>query len=180
MWSFEKQKVVPDIVTLGKPIGNGHPLAAVVTSREIADAFNNGMEYFNTFASNPVSCAIGISVLEVIEEEALQTNAQAIGNYLMQELKKIQPHCAFIGDVRGTGFYIGVEFVQDLQSKKPAADKVDKVVQLLRHKKILLSTDGPDHNVLKIKPPMVFDKSHADLFLSSLIASLKELNYWIE
>jgi len=180
MWSFEKQDVVPDIVTLGKPIGNGHPLAAVVTSREIADAFNNGMEYFNTFASNPVSCAIGLSVLEVIEEEGLQNNAQIIGNYLMQELKKIQPHCAFIGDVRGTGFYIGVEFVQDLHSKEPAADKVDNVVQLLRHKKLLLSTDGPAHNVLKIKPPMVFDKSHADLFLSSFKESIKELGYWIE
>lgn len=180
MWSFEKQNVVPDIVTLGKPIGNGHPMAAVVTSRKIADAFNNGMEYFNTFGSNPVSCAIGLSVLEVIEEEELQANALEIGNYMMQELEKIQPHCAYIGDVRGTGFYIGVEFVQDLHSKLPAADKVDKVVQLLRDKKLLLSTDGPAHNVLKIKPPMVFDKSHADLFLSSLIESLKDLGYWKE
>jgi len=180
MWSFEKQNVVPDIVTLGKPIGNGHPMAAVVTTRKIADAFNNGMEYFNTFGSNPVSCAIGLSVLEVIKEENLQTNAQTIGNYLLQELKNIQPHCAYIGDVRGTGFYIGVEFVQDLQSKLPAADKVDKVVQLLRDKKLLLSTDGPAHNVLKIKPPMVFDKSHADMFLSSFKESLKELDYWFE
>jgi len=180
MWSFEKQNVVPDIVTLGKPIGNGHPLAAVVTTREIADAFNNGMEYFNTFSANPVSCAIGLSVLEVIEDENLQKNALTIGNYMIQELRKIKPHCHYMGDVRGTGFYIGVEFVIDKKSKVPAADIVDNVVQLLRDKKILLSTDGPDHNVLKIKPPMVFNKTHADLFLSSLVDSLKELDYWIE
>lgn len=180
MWSFEKQNVIPDIVTLGKPIGNGHPMAAVVTTREIADAFNNGMEYFNTFGANPVSCAIGLSVLEVIEEEKLQANAQSIGNYMMEELQKLTPHCAYMGDVRGTGFYIGVEFVKDLTSKQPAADIVDNVVQLMRDKNILLSTDGPDHNVLKIKPPMVFDKNHADLFLSFLVDSLKELNYWVD
>jgi 4-aminobutyrate aminotransferase-like enzyme len=178
MWAFEKQNVVPDIVTLGKPIGNGHPLAAVVTTREIADAFNNGMEYFNTFGANPVSCAIGLSVLEVIEEENLQANALEVGNYLLNELEKIKAHSPHIGDVRGTGFYIGVEFVNNKKDKLPAAEIVDQVVQIMRDKNILLSTDGPAHNVLKIKPPMVFSKENANQFLDSFKETLKEMGIW--
>jgi 4-aminobutyrate aminotransferase-like enzyme len=179
MWSFEKQNVVPDIVTLGKPIGNGHPMAAVVTTREIADSFNNGMEYFNTFGANPVSCAIGLSVLEVIAEENLQANALEVGNYLLSELEKIKLHCPHIGDVRGTGFYIGAEFVNNREDKQPAAEIVDQVVQSMRDKQILLSTDGPAHNVLKIKPPMVFSHENADEFLQAFEQTLKEMGIWV-
>ena len=178
MWAFEQQDVIPDIVTLGKPIGNGHPMAAVITTQEIAESFNTGMEYFNTFSANPVSCAIGLAVLEIIKDENLQANALNIGNYILSELRKIQKHCPLIGDVRGTGLYIGAEFVKDRQSKLPATSEVAKVVESLRDKNILLSTDGPDHNVLKMKPPMVINKEQADLFLNCLQDSLKELGYW--
>ena len=178
MWAFEQQGVIPDIVTLGKPIGNGHPMAAVITTREIAESFNTGMEYFNTFSANPVSCAIGLAVLEIIKDENLQANALQIGNYLLSGLRKIQKHCSFIGDVRGTGLYIGAEFVLDRQSKIPAVTEVANVVESLRDKNILVSTEGPDHNVLKIKPPMVINQEQADLFLDSLKNSIKELGYW--
>ena len=177
MWAFEQQGVVPDIVTLGKPIGNGHPMSAVVTTQAVAKAFNNGMEYFNTFSANPVSCAIGLAVLEIIRDESLQENALKIGEYLMDGLRSIQKHCSLIGDVRGTGLYIGVEFVKDINTKLPASTEVANVVESLKHKNILLSTDGPDHNVLKIKPPMVFNQQHADLFLNALQLTLQELNY---
>lgn len=177
MWAFEQQGVVPDIVTLGKPIGNGHPMSAVITTREIADAFNTGMEYFNTFAANPVSCAIGLAVLEVIEQEQLQQNAHTIGHYLIEQLNNIQQRCPYIGNVRGTGLFIGAEFVEDRHSKSAAPQKLDRVIQALRHKNILVSADGPEHNVLKIKPPMVFTQQHADLFLDKFTQTLQELNF---
>ncbi len=178
MWAFEQQDVIPDIVTLGKPIGNGHPMSAVITTQEIAESFNTGMEYFNTFSANPVSCAIGLAVLEVIKDEGLQANALKIGKHIFSGLKDVQQHCSLIGDVRGTGLYIGAEFVKDCDSKIPAPTELNKVVQLLRDKNILVSTEGPDHNVLKIKPPMVINQEQADLFLDSLQSSLKQLGYW--
>lgn len=177
MWAFEQQGVVPDIVTLGKPIGNGHPMAAVITTRDIADAFANGMEYFNTFAANPVSCAIGLAVLDVIEAEGLQQNALEVGEFLLRDMRAIQQDCPAIGDVRGSGLFLGMELVDNVTDRNPDADAADAIVQLMRHKKVLLSTDGADHNVVKIKPPIVLTKENAVFFLERLDASLCELGY---
>ena len=177
MWAFEQQNVVPDIVTLGKPIGNGHPMAAVITSREIADAFANGMEYFNTFAANPVSCAIGLAVLEVIEAEGLQQNALQVGEFLLQGMRELQQDCPVIGDVRGSGLFLGMELVNNVSDREPNAIAANAIVRRMRHKKVLLSSDGPDHNVVKMKPPLVLSKENAVVFLQRLDESLRELNY---
>lgn len=166
MWAFETQGVVPDIVSLGKPIGNGHPLGAVVTTQAIADAFVTGMEYFNTFGGNPVSTAIGLAVLETIEQDKLQQNALETGNYLTDKLKQLQLDHEIIGDVRGMGLFIGVELVEERQSKAPATTKTKALVEFAKARNILLSSDGPFNNVLKIKPPIVFDKHDADKFIA--------------
>lgn len=167
MWAFQAQDVVPDIVTLGKPIGAGHPMAAVVTTPAIAKAFANGMEYFNTFGGNPVSCAAGMAVLDVIEQEGLQENARSTGAYLLEELGALAHRHVLIGDVRGQGLFIGVELVRDRVSLEPARQAAGEVINRMRDKGVLLSTDGPDENVIKIKPPMVFDRANADLFLTA-------------
>jgi 4-aminobutyrate aminotransferase-like enzyme/Ser/Thr protein kinase RdoA (MazF antagonist) len=167
-WGFETQGVVPDIVTLGKPIGNGHPLAAVVTTHEIAASFNNGMEYFNTYGGNPVSCAIGLAVLDVIEEEQLQQNALRVGTRLMDGLRELMEKHTLIGDVRGLGLFVGIELVLDRQTLAPAAQQASYIVNRASDRGILLSTDGPLHNVLKIKPPLVFTKANADYLVATL------------
>ncbi len=173
-WAFEEHGVVPDIVTIGKPIGNGHPLAAVVTSRAIADAFANGMEYFNTFGGNPVSCAIGLEVLRVIQEEGLQQNALEIGAYLSGQLKDLAAQFPIIGDVRGPGLFLGIELVKDRGSLAPAASQTAYLANRMRELGILMSTDGPYHNVLKVKPPMVFSKKDAAFLLEMLERVLQE------
>ncbi|MFQ5739668.1 MAG: aminotransferase class III-fold pyridoxal phosphate-dependent enzyme [Acidobacteriota bacterium] len=173
-WAFQTQGVVPDIVTLGKPIGNGHPLAAVVTRREIADRFNNGMEYFNTFGGNPVSCAVGLAVLAVIEKEGLQENALRVGRHLKGGLKKRQTGFPIIGDVRGRGLFLGVELVSDTASLAPAAEEAAYVVERMKENGILISADGPWHNVLKIKPPLVFSQEDADYLVATLESILNE------
>src|SRR5436305_2177734 len=165
---FETQGVVPDIVTLGKPIGNAHPLAAVVTTPEIAASFNNGMEYFNTFGSNPVSCAIGLAVLDVIEEEKLQQNALRVGARLLDGLCGLMERHPLIGDVRGLGLFIGIELVLDRHTLAPAARQASYIANRMKQRGILLSTDGPFHNVLKIKPPLVFSKANVDSLVSTL------------
>jgi len=167
-WGFETQGVVPDIVTLGKPIGNGFPLAAVITRPEIAKAFDNGMEYFNTFGGNPVSCAVGMEVLRVIQEEGLMENARLTGRYLKRELEKLKQKYPLIGDVRGMGFFLGVELVLDEAEMTPAAKEADYVIERMKKERILISTDGAFQNVLKIKPPMVFTRNNADLLTSKL------------
>lgn len=172
-WGFELQDVVPDIVTLGKPIGNGHPLGAVITTREIADAFNNGMEYFNTFGGNPVSCAIGLEVLDVIEEEKLQENSRDVGSYLLHELEHLKSKHELIGDVRGEGLFIGIELVKDRITKEPAADEASEIIEKMKEAFVLLSTDGPYHNVIKFKPPMVFNRQNADELVSKLHSALQ-------
>lgn len=164
-WGFETQGVVPDIVTLGKPMGNGHPLAACVTTRAIADSFANGMEYFNTFGGNPVSCAIGSAVLDVLEEENLREHAKDVGDYLIDGLRDLQQRFPVIGDVRGMGLFIGIELVSDRETRVPDAARTAEVVEQARQRKILLSVDGPLHNVVKIKPPLVFSQSDAHDFL---------------
>ena len=163
-WGFETQNIVPDIVTLGKSIGNGHPLSVVVTSEDLSNEFNNGMEYFNSFGGNPVSCAIGHAVLKVIEEEELQKNAFRVGNELKTLLNEVKSVHDIIGDVRGKGLFLGIEIIRDLETLEPDKQVTHKIVNEMRNRKILLSSDGPDHNVIKIKPPMVFNSSNA-LFL---------------
>ena len=165
-WGFELHDVVPDIVTMGKPLGNGHPLAAVVTTAEIANSFNNGMEYFNTFGANPVSAAIGQAVLEVVYDERLQLNAKEIGAYLMAGVAQLAKSNDLIADIRGHGLFIGVEFMLD--EKTPATEKVADLMEYALSKGVLLSCDGPDNNVLKIKPPMIINKQDVDLFLNVL------------
>ena len=159
-WGFETDGVVPDIVTMEKSMGNGHPLSAVVTTREIADSFNNGMEYFNSFGGNPVSCAAGQAVLDVIKGEGLQENALEVGSYLLNQLKNLQNQHDLIGEVRGRGLFIGTDLVKD--ELVPAAAEAQIIVNQMKDKGLLLSTDGPDHNVIKIKPPLVFNKENAD------------------
>ncbi len=173
-WGFESENVVPDIVTMGKSMGNGHPLSAVVTTKEIADSFNNGMEYFNSFGGNPVSCAVGQAVLDVIKDEKLQEHADNVGRYLLDQLKSLQHGHEIIGDVRGRGLFIGVELVQDADLT-PAADEAHTIVNKMKEKGVLLSTDGPDHNVIKIKPPMVFNQENANELVNKLNETLAEL-----
>ena len=155
-----------------KPIGNGHPLAAVVCTREVADAFANGMEYFNTFGGNPVSCAIGHSVLQVIKDENLQENAHSVGNYLKVGFKDLQQDFSIIGDVRGQGLFLGFELADE--QKSPLTGKARYLANRMRQLGILMSTDGRDNNVLKIKPPMVFSKQNSDELLARLRTVLNE------
>ncbi|MDZ7667356.1 MAG: aminotransferase class III-fold pyridoxal phosphate-dependent enzyme [Desulfotignum sp.] len=171
-WAFELHGVVPDIVTIGKPIGNGHPLAAVVCTRKVAEAFANGMEYFNTFGGNPVSCAIGREVLRVIKEEDLQGNARHTGEYLKSGLRDLQKQFPIIGDVRGQGLFLGFELVDEY--RQPLEKQAGYLANRMRDLGILMSTDGREHNVLKIKPPAVFSKPHADELLSRLQTVLAE------
>ncbi|MBT8378627.1 MAG: aminotransferase class III-fold pyridoxal phosphate-dependent enzyme [Ignavibacteria bacterium] len=173
-WGFETQDVIPDIVTLGKPIGNGHPLAAVVTTKEIADAFDNGMEYFNTFGGNPVSCAIGLAVLDVMNEENLQKNALNVGNLLKEGFEELKTKHDLIGDIRGMGLFIGIELVLDRKSLEPAKDQAYYIIERMKELGILLSIDGPLYNVIKIKPPIVFSESNAKFLIENLDEVLKE------
>jgi 4-aminobutyrate aminotransferase-like enzyme/Ser/Thr protein kinase RdoA (MazF antagonist) len=168
MWAFSIHGVVPDIVTLGKPIGNGHPLAAVVTTPEIAASFDTGMEYFNTYGGNPVSCAAGLAVLEVIERERLQRHALDLGERFMAGLRDLQTRHDLIGDVRGAGLFIGVELVLDRDGREPASGESALVIERMKDRGILLSTDGPGHNVLKIKPPLVIQHEDAEASLAAL------------
>jgi 4-aminobutyrate aminotransferase-like enzyme len=171
-WAFETQGATPDIVTLGKPIGNGHPMAAVVTTRAIAEAFDNGMEYFNTFGGNPVSCAVGLAVLDVIEDEGLRAQALDVGTRFREGLAELALRHELVGDVRGLGLFIGVELVRDRESREPAAEEAADVINLMRERRILLSTDGPFENVIKIKPPLVFTHEDAGRVVSELDAVL--------
>lgn len=167
-WAFELQDIVPDIVTMGKPIGNGHPMAAVVTTREIAASFNNGMEYFNTFGGNPVSCAVGLAVLDVIERDNLRQNALEVGTYLIKRFEEMQARHDVIGDVRGQGLFLGIELVKDRRTKEPATDIARKINNGAKQRGILMGTEGPHDNVLKLRPPMIFSHSDADHLIDVL------------
>jgi len=171
-WGFELHDVIPDIITIGKPLGNGHPVAAVVCTKEIAEAFANGMEYFNTFGGNPVSCAIATQVLKTIQEEQLQANALEVGDYLKQELERLSNEFPIIGQVRGQGLFLGIELVD--RDLNPLAAQTSYLVNRMKAYGILMSSDGPDHNVLKIKPPMVFSKKNAKELLFYLRQVFKE------
>jgi 4-aminobutyrate aminotransferase-like enzyme/Ser/Thr protein kinase RdoA (MazF antagonist) len=173
-WGFETQGVVPDIVVLGKPIGNAFPLAAVITTQKIADSFNNGMEFFSTFGGNPVACAAGLAVLDVLEQEQLQGHALRVGTYLIQELKALQGRHDLIGDVRGSGLFLGMDLVLDRDTREPAPLQASYIVNRLRDCGILAGTDGPHHNVIKLRPPLVFSQADAELFAGKLDAILQE------
>ena len=175
-WGFQTEDVIPDIFTMGKSMGNGHPLSAVVTTKKIADNFNNGMEYFNLFGGNPVSCALGQTVLDVIAEENIQDNALDVGTYLLDQLKVLKSKHEIVGDVRGRGLFIGVELMRDLESLTPATEEANTVVNQMKDSGILISSDGPDHNVLKIKPPIIFTRENADTLVVNLAAIINELS----
>ncbi len=168
-WAFESYGVVPDIVVLGKPIGNGHPIGAVITTPAIAGSFDNGMEFFSTFGGNTVSCAIGLAVLEVVQDENLQAHALAVGTHLLNGLRELQKHHDLIADVRGSGLFIGVELTKD---DAPATEEAHRIVNAMRNNAILIGTDGPSHNVLKIRPPMPFTMNDADHLLTTLQKAL--------
>lgn len=173
-WGFETQSVVPDIVVLGKPIGNGFPLAAVITAPEIAASFDNGMEFFSTFGGNPVSCAAGLAVLDVLEEEQLQQNALRVGNGLLSRLVQLQERHPLIGDVRGSGLFLGLDLVRDRATREGATEEASYVCNRLQERGILTGTDGPFNNVIKLRPPLIFSDADADLFVTTLEAILQE------
>ncbi len=173
-WAFELCGAAPDIVTMGKPMGNGHPLGAVVTTPEIAAAFAGGMEYFNTFGGNPVSCAIGLETLRVIADEDLQANALAVGEYWMERLKALQGEFPIIGQVRGAGLFLGIDLVRDSETRQPADWEAATIVERMKGRGILLSTEGPGHNVLKLKPPLIFRREDVDLFVEVLGDALRD------
>ena len=173
-WGFMDSGVVPDIVTMGKPIGNGHPLGAVVTTPKIADAFANGMEYFNTYGGNPVSCEIGSAVLDVIEEDGLPAKAASVGEQLRLGLAQLKSKHEVIGDARGLGMFLGIELVRDRRTQEPAADIAGYIVERAKQQGTLLSTDGPLHNVIKIKPPLAFSEADARRLVDALDGILEE------
>ncbi len=170
-WGFEAQAVVPDIVVLGKPMGNGHPMGAVVCTEEIAKSFESGVEFFSSFGGNPVSMAIGLAVLDVIEEEQLQQNALEVGNYYQNELRKLQKENPCIGDIRGSGLFIGIEIIHP-QNQSPNRALAHQIKNNLRNQHILISTDGPFDNVIKSKPPICFTKKDVDRVINAIMEVL--------
>lgn len=174
-WGFERHGVVPDIVTLGKPMANGYPVSAVVTTQAVTDAFARTAHYFNTFAGTPVACAAALAVLEVIDEQDLVRKALKTGDYLIDQLKALAADHDMIGDVRGSGLFIGIEMVRDRDSLEPATEETARIVNLLRERGVLINSTGLHDNVLKIRPPMVFTEEHAALLLRKLATGLGEI-----
>ncbi len=172
MWGHQKAGVVPDIVTLGKPMGNGHPVGGVVAGSGTLNAFRKAFRYFNTFGGNPVSCAAAMAVLDVLEEEKLQENALEVGAYARRGLQRLAGKHGLIGNVRGSGLFFGAELVLDRAEKTPAADIATRVVNAMRARGVLMGKLGIHQNATKIRPPMPFSKDNADLMLSALDAVL--------
>lgn len=173
-WGHEGSGVVPDIVTLGKPMGGGHPISGVVARGELLDTYRLDQMYFNTYGGNPVSCAAALAVLEVMEEEALVENAAAVGAYVLQGFEELKSRHEIIGDVRGQGLFFGIDLVTEQAGKSPAPDAAGRVVNSLRHKGILMSRIGEHDNVLKLRPPLCFSRENADLLISVLDDTLAE------
>jgi len=168
LWSFQASGIEPDMVVMGKPMGNGFPIAALVTRSEVLGAVAEETELFSTFGGNPVACAAALAVLAVIEDENLVRNAAEAGFYLREGLAKLADCHALIGDVRGEGLLLGVELVEDQETLAPAADRARAVAEAMRERGVLLGATGPAGNVLKIRPPLVFQREHADLLLQTL------------
>ena len=171
-WGYEYDDVIPDIVTMGKPMGNGHPIAAVVTTAEIAETLARDRGYFNTFGGNPVSCAAGLAVLDVIEKEGLQENALKVGAYLVKGLEDLRKDFSVLGPIHGSGLLLGVDIIT--AEGNPDGDRADQIMNHLRENRVLIGVTGPDENVLKIRPPLVFEEIHADILLAALKAALEE------
>jgi 4-aminobutyrate aminotransferase-like enzyme len=161
---------------MGKPLGNGHPIGAVATTRAIASAFDNGMEYFSTFGGNTVSCAVGLAVLDVLRDEGLQEHARVVGERLLSRLRPLVERHAIVGDVRGSGLFLGVELVRDRETLAPATSEASFVANRLRDRGILLGTDGPHHNVVKIRPPMPFSLDDADILADELERAIASIS----
>lgn len=173
-WGFEYQNVVPDILVLGKPLGNGYPLAAVVTTEAVAEAFGEGPEFFSSFGGSTVSCAAGLAVLKALEDGGLQANAQQVGTHLKAGFQRLQRRHVAIGDIRGMGLFWGLDLVKDTATREPATATAAYVKERLYERRILIGTDGPFDNVLKIRPPMTFDIAAADTLLHNLELVLSE------
>jgi len=174
-WGHQKLGVVPDIVTLGKPMGNGHPLAGVIARPELLTAFTDRNMYFNTFGGNPVSAAVGNAMLDVIEDEHLLENALAVGDHTLTRLAELAKRHVLIGDVRGSGLFFAVELVSDTRTKAPAPAETKRLVNRMRERGVLISRIGVHDNILKIRPPMPFSKQHADLLVDTLDEALASL-----
>jgi 4-aminobutyrate aminotransferase-like enzyme len=175
MWGFQRHSVVPDLVILGKPMGNGMPIGGVVAKPQLLTELGGKFRYFNTFGGNPVCCAAGLAVLEVIENEDLMANAQRVGNYMLDEMQKLASKYQAIGDVRGTGLFLGVEFVKDRKTKEPDSDTSLALVNAMREKRILINALGPYRNVLKIRPPLPFSMENARHLVSTMDAILHDM-----
>jgi len=168
MWGFSRHGLVPDIVTMGKPMGNGHPMAGMVARPDVLARFGERLRYFNTFGGNAVSAEVGMAMLDVIEREGLIANAAAVGAHLRQGLETLAQRHAIFGDIRAAGLFVGAELVRDRETREPATEEAARIVNGLRARRVLISAAGPSANVLKIRPPLVFSKDNADLFLSAL------------
>jgi 4-aminobutyrate aminotransferase-like enzyme len=177
-WGYQADGFVPDMVTMGKPMGNGHPLSGVVTRTDIVDDFASKDDYFNTFGGNPVSCAAGLAVLEVLEEEDLQQNALEVGQTLVDGLRGLAQKHEAIGDVRGSGFFIGLELVDDREQRTPATALTKQVVNDLRNRGLLTGSIGPDANILKLRCPMVLSRDDANYALEIIDASLAAIGHY--
>jgi 4-aminobutyrate aminotransferase-like enzyme len=175
LWGHQKLGVVPDIVTLGKPMGNGHPLAGVVARPDLLNAFTERNMYFNTFGGNPVSAAVGHALLDVLKDERLLENAQRVGQHTLERLAELKQRHPIVGDVRGAGMFFAVELVEDRESKSAAAEKTKRVVNRMVERGVLLSRIGPHDNILKIRPPMIFSRQNADLLVDTLDGVLGSL-----
>ncbi|MHA3791691.1 aminotransferase class III-fold pyridoxal phosphate-dependent enzyme [Sphingomonas sp. YL-JM2C] len=175
MWGHQLNGVVPDIVTLGKPMGNGHPLAGVITSSDLVDEFGKVANYFNTFGGNPVSAAAGMAVLDVLEGEKLLENARTTGAYVRAGLERLKDKHAIVGNVRGSGLFFGLDLVHDDADRSPATAECKRLINLMRDRGVLISRIGRYDNILKMRPPMVFAKEHADILLSTLDDALQAL-----
>jgi len=175
-WGFDSHCVVPDIATMGKPMGNGYPISAVVSSEDVIETFQKDSHYFNTFGGTPVACAAALAVLEVVEKEDLQAKALETGSYLLGCLRELAANNDLIGDIRGSGLFIGIDLVRDRDNRNPATAETGKAVNLLKEKGILIGSTGRYDNVLKIRPPLVFTKQNADLLLEKLEETFSEVS----
>jgi 4-aminobutyrate aminotransferase-like enzyme len=175
MWGHRHSGFTPDIVTLGKPMGNGYPIGGVVTTKEIMKNFRTKNLYFNTFGSNPVACAAAIAVLDVIEDEKLIDNARDVGNYSKKHFRKLAKKYGFFGDIRGSGLFFGAEFVKNRRSRKADADLAKSVVNKMRENGVIMGLIGRHDNLLKIRPPMTFSRANADLLFATLDKVLKKI-----
>ncbi|QPF90764.1 aspartate aminotransferase family protein [Bradyrhizobium commune] len=175
MWGFARHGVVPDIVTMGKPMGNGFPMGGVAMRAPLLDRFAEEVKYFNTFGGNPVAAAAGLAVLDVIEEEGLMQNAREVGRHLLDGLRDIGNRHIEIGDVRGAGLFIGLELVRDRETKEPAPELASQLINRLRQRGILIGAAGPFGSTLKIRPPLCFGKDHADIFIAACDEELRAI-----